>query len=161
VLKIVKASGRFSIDFLKNPGGPSIALALDMKPQTQALQARTHFFFVRVIKLCQSVPDSPAGRSICNQLLDSAGSADSNYRAACKARSKKEFIAKMGVAAEEADESLGWLTALRDAALTTPEAAAPLIAEANELASIFVASAKTAAENLAQEERRGEQRRTR
>jgi len=125
-----------------------------MKPQTQALQARTHEFFVSVIKLCQSVPDSPAARSICEQLLDSAGSTDSNYRAACKARSKKEFIAKVGVAAEEADESLGWLMALRDGELVTVQATAALITEANELTSIFVASAKTATANLAEEERR-------
>ena len=125
-----------------------------MKPQTQALQARTHSFFVAVIKMCESVVDTPASRSICEQLLDSAGSTDSNYRAACKARSKKEFIAKIGVAAEEADESVGWLTALRDGDLVKPEVATPLIVEANELASIFVASAKTATGNLAEEERR-------
>ena len=125
-----------------------------MKAETQALQARTHSFFVSVIKLCESVPDTPAARSICEQLLDSSGSTDSNYRAACKARSKKEFIAKIGVAAEEADESLGWLTALRDAQLVNRDAAAPLIREANELTSIFVASSKTATENLAEEERR-------
>ena len=125
-----------------------------MKPQTQALQARTHEFLVSVIKLCQSVPDTPAARSICEQLLDSAGSTDSNYRAACKARSKKEFIAKVGLAAEEADESLGWLMALRDGELVTVQATAALITEANELTSIFVASAKTASANLAEEERR-------
>lgn len=125
-----------------------------MKPQTVALQARTHAFFVAVIKLCESVPDTSAGRSICEQLLDSAGSADSNYRAACKARSKKEFIAKIGVAAEEADESLGWLLALRDGGLVNAQTAAPLIDEANELTSIFVASAKTAAQNLEEEQRR-------
>ena len=133
-------------------------MASDMKPETQALQARTHAFFVAVIKLCQSLADTPATRSICAQLLDSAGSTDSNYRAACKARSKKEFIANIGVAAEEADESLGWLTALRDGNLLKPEAAAPLIVEANELASIFVASARTAAENLAEQERSRELR---
>jgi four helix bundle protein len=131
-------------------------MASGMKPQTQALQARTHSFFVAVIKMCELLIDTPATRSISDQLLDSAGSADSNYRAACKARSKKEFIAKMGVAAEEADESVGWLTALRDAALVKSELATPLIIEANELVSIFVASGKTAAQNLAEEERRRE-----
>ena len=111
-----------------------------------------------MIKLCKSLVDTPATRAICDQLLDSAGSTDSNYRAACKARSKKEFIAKVGVAAEEADESLGWLMALRDGDLVKPEVATPLIDEANELASIFVASGKTAAENLAEEDRRQELR---
>ena len=125
-----------------------------MKPQTQALQARTHSFFVAVIRLCESLEETPATRSISDQLLDSAGSADSNYRAACKARSRKEFIAKISVAAEEADEALGWLTALRDGDLVKAETVAALIDEANELASIFVASAKTASENLAKEERK-------
>ena len=127
-----------------------------MKPQTRALQVRTHSFFVAVIKLCKSVADTPASRSICEQLLDSAGSTDSNYRAACKARSRKEFIAKIGVAAEEADESLGWLTALRDGDLVQAEVLAALISEANELTSIFVASGKTAAANLKEQERRRE-----
>ena len=127
-----------------------------MKPQTQALQARTRSFFVAVIRLCKSLADTPATRSICGQLLDSAGSTDSNYRAACKARSKKEFIAKIGLAAEEADEAVGWLTALRDGDLVRGELATPLINEANELTSIFVASGKTAAANLAEEERRRE-----
>jgi four helix bundle protein len=127
-----------------------------MKPQTQALQARTRSFFVAVIRLCKSLADTPGARSICDQLLRSAGGTDSNYRAACKARSKKEFIAKIGLAAEEADEAVGWLTALRDGDLVRGELATPLINEANELTSIFVASGKTAAANLAEEERRRE-----
>jgi four helix bundle protein len=127
-----------------------------MKPQTRDLQARTHSFFVAVIKLCGSLPETPASRSICEQLLDSAGSTDSNYRAACKARSRKEFIAKIGVAAEEADESLGWLTALRDGGLVKAELVAALISEADQLTSIFVASGKTAAANLEEQERRRE-----
>ena len=121
-----------------------------MKPETRALQERTHAFHVAVIKLCDTVPDSLAGRSICTQLLDSAGSTDSNYRAACKARSRKEFIAKIGVAAEEADESQGWLEALRDGGLVKPDTAAPLIQEARELTSIFVKSSQTATRNLAE-----------
>ena len=118
-----------------------------MKPETQALQKRTHDFFVRVIALCDALPPSAAARSISDQLLDSAGSADSNYRAACRARSRKEFVAKIGVAAEEADESLGWLEALRDAKLTTGANIQALIQEADELTAIFVKSHKTAEQN--------------
>jgi four helix bundle protein len=80
-------------------------------------------------------------------LLDSAGSADSNYRSACRGRSTKEFIAKLGVAAEEADESKGWLLALLEADLADPNEAAALINEADELIAIFVASEKTARRN--------------
>jgi four helix bundle protein len=134
-----------------------------MNPKTAALQARTHEFFVRVISLCESVPNTPASRSICEQLLDSAGSTDSNYRAACKARSKKEFIAKIGVAAEEADESHGWLIALRDAGIGDVQKLRPLIAEANELTSIFVKSGQTATTRLREEAegRRAARRRSR
>jgi four helix bundle protein len=122
-----------------------------MKPETRALRERTHSFFVRVINLCNALPETPACRTIGEQLLRSSGGADSNYRAACKARSKKEFIAKIGVAAEEADESQGWLEALKDAELVDSSAATPLIKEADELTSIFVASGRTAAQNLANE----------
>jgi four helix bundle protein len=123
-----------------------------MNPKTQALLARTHEFFVRVIQFCDTVPEKPAARSICQQLLDSAGSTDSN-RSACKARSRREFIAKIGVAAEEADESLGWLEALRDAGLGDRSAVRLLITEANELTSIFVSSKKTATQRLQEEQR--------
>jgi four helix bundle protein len=118
-----------------------------MKPETRALQKRTHDFFVGVIRLCESLPNNAAARSISEQLLDSAGSTDSNYRAACRARSRKEFIAKIGVAVEEADESLGWLESLRDGKLAKGDEIVALIKEADELTSIFVASHKTAAEN--------------
>ena len=118
-----------------------------MKPETRALQKRTHEFFLRIIGLCEALPKTPAARSISEQLLDSAGSAVSNYRAACRARTHKEFTAKIGVAAEEADESLGWLEALRDAKIATGVEVTELIQEADELTSIFVKSHKTAEQN--------------
>ena len=118
-----------------------------MKPETIALQKRIHDFFMRVIALCGRLPNNAAARSISDQLLDSAGSTDSNYRAACRARSRKEFVAKIGVAAEEADESLGWLQSLRDGNLATGDELAALIKEADELTAILVKSHKTSAEN--------------
>jgi four helix bundle protein len=118
-----------------------------MKPETVALRKRTHDFFVRVIAVCEALPNSPAARSIADQLLDSAGATDSNYRAACRARSRREFVAKIGVAAEEADESLGWLEALRAGKLATGNGIDALIQEADELTSIFVKSHKTAEHN--------------
>ena len=116
------------------------------------MKRRAHDFFVRVIALCDGLPRTMAADSIASQLVDAAGSTASNYRAACKGRSRKEFIAKVGIAAEEADESLGWLEALRDARLGNAEEVSRLIREADELASIFVASHKTAESRLAQEE---------
>jgi four helix bundle protein len=94
--------------------GAGVAPWLGVNPKAKALQERTHQFSVRVIALCEALPRTDAARSIALQLLDSSGSTDSNYRGACRARSRKEFIAKLGVAAEEADESLGWLRKLVD-----------------------------------------------
>ncbi len=119
----------------------------DVNAKAAELQQRTHHFFIRVIELCRSLPKGPDAVSISRQLLDSAGSTHSNYRAACRARSVKEFIAKIGIALEEADESHGWLEALRDARIGNPEAVGVLIQEANELTAIFVASRKTAVRN--------------
>ncbi len=133
-----------------------------MNEKAEALKNRTHDFFIRVIRFCRDIPPSTEGDSIVDQLVDSAGSTDSNYRAACKARSRKEFISKVGVAAEEADESLGWLQSLRDARLGDLEQLPGLIKEANELTSIFVSSHKTASARLAAErEQRAKQKRRR
>ena len=118
-----------------------------MNPKAVALQTRTRAFANRVIKLCETLPASPAADSIREQLLDSSGSADSNYRAACRARTRKEFIAKLGVVVEESDESLGWLQLLIDSSIYATEDAKSLAEEANELVAIFVKSEKTAKRN--------------
>jgi four helix bundle protein len=76
------------------------------------LQERTRKFASAVISFCEALPRAPAARHISEQLVASATSADSNYRATCRSRSPDEFIAKIGVAAEEADESKGWLELL-------------------------------------------------
>jgi four helix bundle protein len=118
-----------------------------MTSQALALQRRTREFLKRVIAFCEHLPSTDASRRIIPQLIDSAGSTDSNYRAACRGRSRKEFIAKLGVAAEEADESQGWLEALVAAGIGNKVEASALIKEADELTAIFVASQKTAKKN--------------
>jgi four helix bundle protein len=118
-----------------------------VNPKAAALLKRTRAFFRRVIAFTETLPRTPAAKSISLQLIDSAGSTDSNYRSACKARSRKEFIAKVGVAAEEAFESQGWLEALAEASIGEPRETKELIQEANELTAIFVASQKTAKRN--------------
>jgi four helix bundle protein len=123
-----------------------------MNPKALELQARTQTFATTVIKFCEALPNDLATQKIVGQLLDSAGSTDSNYRATCRARSTDEFIAKVGVAAEEADESKGWLELLVRTGKATQEAAGDLIREADELTAIFVQSRITAEKN--QEERR-------
>ena len=103
-----------------------------MNPKTAALQQRTREFLVRVIKLCEGLLQ-PVLRNIREQLLYAAGGLDSNYRAACRGRSRAAFIAKLGVAAEEADESMGWLLALQATGYGDPEELKELIREADEL----------------------------
>src|SRR4051812_28826099 len=128
-------------------------MTIGMNPKAVELQARTQRFATDVIKFCDQLPKDPATRMIVGQLLDSAGSTDSNYRATCRARSPAEFIAKIGVAAEEADESKGWLELLVSSNLARPDRAAALIREADELTAIFVASRKTAQRRRAERDR--------
>jgi four helix bundle protein len=118
-----------------------------VNPKALELQERTRRFLKRVIEFCDGLPQTLAASRIIPQLLDSAGSADSNYRGACRGRSRREFIAKIAVAAEEADESKGWLLALSEAGIGNQVEAAGLIKEADELTAIFVASEKTAKRN--------------
>ena len=115
-----------------------------MNPRAVELQERTHRFFLRVIRFCEALPDGNVVDSIRPQLLDAAGSTDSNYRAACKARTRKEFISKIGVAAEEADECCGWLSALLASDYGDKLEAQELLKESDELTRIFVSSHKTA-----------------
>jgi four helix bundle protein len=124
-----------------------------MNPKAVELQARTQKFATAVIKFCERLPKDAATQKIVDQLLDSSGSTDSNYRATCRARSPDEFIAKIGVAAEEADESKGWLELLVQSGKVSLEVAQPLIQESNELTAIFVKSRMTAQRNKEERER--------
>jgi four helix bundle protein len=107
------------------------------------MKDRTRQFALRVIRLCRTLPPSPEGRIIARQLLRSATSVGANYRAVCRSRSTAEFVSKLGIVLEEADESLFWLELLVDAGLASPEKSQALRQEANELVSMFVASLRT------------------
>ncbi len=104
-----------------------------MNPRAEALRHRTHEFFVRVVRFSRTLTRDASAASISSQLLDAAGSVDSNYGAACKARTRRQFIDRVGIASEEADEAKRWLEALRDAGLADGHEAVALITEANEL----------------------------
>ena len=108
------------------------------------LKKRTKQFGLRIIKLVESLPNSKAANVIGNQLLSCATSVGSNYRSACRARSKKDFISKIGIVEEEADESAYWLEVLIEAGIVRPKQVAELLAEANELTAIMASSRKTA-----------------
>src|SRR6266487_2173550 len=109
------------------------------------LQSRTKRFALRVLKLVDALPRSTAGRAISNQLVRSATSVGANYRAACRARSRAEFAAKLGTVLEEADESLYWLELIRDGELIAESKLSLLLGEAPELTAILAAGRKSAA----------------
>ena len=108
------------------------------------LQSRTKAFALGILKLVYSLPITPAGRVISNQIVRSATSVGANYRAACRARSHAEFAAKLGTVLEEADESLYWLEMIRDGGLMSESTISLLLREANELTAIFAAGRKSA-----------------
>jgi four helix bundle protein len=111
------------------------------------LKERTKQFALRVMKLVDAVPKTAAGRALGNQLIRSGTSVGANYRAACRGRSKAEFIAKIGTVVEEADESKFWLELIMDDELLPRNLVEGLWKEADELTTIFVASAKTAGQS--------------
>ena len=112
----------------------------------QELKDRTMRFALRVIKLASALPTNAVGRTVGTQLLRSGTSVGANYRAACRARSRAEFVAKLGIVVEEADESLYWLEIIMKAGLMTQTRIEPLWKEANELVAIMAASRKSARE---------------
>ena len=109
-----------------------------------ALKTRTKAFALRVMKLVGVLPETSVGRTIGTQLVRSATSVGANYRAACRGRSKPEFVAKLGIVVEEADESCYWLELIIEGELMKKTLVEPLLLEANELTAIMVASHKTA-----------------
>ena len=108
------------------------------------LKKRTQQFALRVIRLVESLPRGRTGDVIGRQLLRSGTSVGANYRSACRARSKADFIAKMGIVEEEADESHFWMELLAEAGIVRPDSLADLMSEAGELIAITVASIHTA-----------------
>lgn len=114
---------------------------------TAQLKARTKEFALRVIRLVDALPNTVKGRAIANQIMRSAISVAANYRAACRARSRAEFIAKIGVVEEEADETAFWLELIIDSKIRSEKQVAPLLKEAGELVAIMASSRKSAVAN--------------
>jgi len=108
------------------------------------LKVRTEQFALRILRLYRALPAKEEARILGRQLLRSGTSVGANYRAACRARSKAEFIAKLGIVLEEADETVFWLELLREGGIVKAEKLDDLLSEAQELTSIFVASLCTA-----------------
>ena len=113
------------------------------------LKKRTKRFALRVLKLVAALPNTVAGRAIGGQLVRSGTSVGSNYRAACRGRSRAEFVAKLGVVEEEADESAFWMELIIEGELLKPRQVEPLLNEANEITKIMARSRISAAKALA------------
>ena len=108
---------------------------------------RTKKFALRSIKLYQSLTKSGEAEILGKQFMRSSTSVAANYRAACRARSKKEFISKLGIVVEEADESVFWLEMLIEAEIISEAKAGELLKEAIEIMKIASSARKTAKEN--------------
>ena len=111
------------------------------------LLQRTKTFALRIIKLVNALPNNTAGRAIGNQLIRSGTSFAANYRAACRGRSKAEFIAKLGTVEEEADESCLWLELIIESELMEEKFVTNLLKEAREITAIMAASKMSARGN--------------
>lgn len=110
----------------------------------EQLRVRTKQFTLRVMNVVAALPDNAQGRVISNQLMKSGSSVGANYRAVCRARTRKDFINKLGVVIEEADESAFWLEVICEGNVLDPRTIGPLLQEANEITAILVAARETA-----------------
>ena len=109
----------------------------------QELKARTRKFALRIIRLFRALPKTAEAQIIGKQLLRSGTAVAANYRATCRARSRAEFLARIGVVVEEADETVFWMEMLTDSGTVPPARMQEIIREAQELLAIFAASQRT------------------
>ena len=109
------------------------------------LLERTKQFALRIFKLVGALPQTIQGRAVAAQLIRSGTSVAANYRAACRARSKPEFVAKLGVVEEEADETAFWLELIIQTELLPAAKVKSLLTKASEIVAIMASSKKTAA----------------
>jgi four helix bundle protein len=110
----------------------------------EEMRRRTKQFTLRVMNVVAALPDTAAGRVIAHQLMKAGSSVGANYRAVCRARSRKDFINKLGVVIEEADESAYWLEVIGEGSVLKSTLIGPLLQEANEIVAILTAARKTA-----------------
>ena len=115
--------------------------------QPDEFRERTMAFALRVLEVVDALPSTAKGRNIANQICRAGTSVAANYRAACRAKSRADFIHKLGIVEEEADESIFWLEFIVRAKILPEARLASLIGEANEILSLVVASINTAKRN--------------
>jgi four helix bundle protein len=113
-----------------------------------ALRLRARRFAVRLVRFLRVLPRDPVTTEIVRQLARSGPGVSANYRAACRGRSRREFIAKLGTVVEEADETEHWLLVLIESEITSGPEVQSLLDEAGQLRAIFRASHDTARQNF-------------
>jgi four helix bundle protein len=123
------------------------ARVADAMMSAEDFRKRTFQFGIRVIRLAESLLKTDAARVIGKQLLRCATAVGANYRAAARARSRADFIAKMGIVEEGCDETLYWLEMLVELQLINADRSKELRTEGNEILAIVVASIRTARRN--------------
>lgn len=110
------------------------------------MKQRTKEFAKGIISLCRQLPNNREGRLIGDQLFRSGTSVAANYRAACRGRSKAEFISRLAIVEEEADETLFWLELIKEMGISNEPVVDTLMTESDELIAIIVSSIKTVKE---------------
>ena len=111
--------------------------------KSEELKARTKLFALSVISLVTKLPKNETSKVISYQILKSSTSVGANYRAACRAKSKADFVYKINIVEEEADETLFWLDIINESNLTNNSKLAALLKEADELTAIFTSIGKS------------------
>jgi four helix bundle protein len=113
---------------------------------SENFKSRTKNIGSEIIKLVEELPSKPVAWILTKQILRSSTSVGANYRAACRAKSTADFINKLKIVEEEADETIYWLEMMQDAGLITESQIKPLVKEISEILSIVVTSIKTTRE---------------
>lgn len=114
----------------------------------QEMKRRTKEFAKRIIKLCRSLPESWEARRVSDQLFRAGTSVGANYRAACRARSKSEFVSKLSIVLDETDESLYWLEIIAETKMLQEKLLLSLMQEGTELTAILISTINTTKRSL-------------
>jgi four helix bundle protein len=111
------------------------------------LKQRTKLFALRIIRMVENLPETKTSRTLGGQVLRSGTSTAANYRAGCLAKSKRDFINKLKIVEEEADETIFWLELIEESGILSPDKLLSIKTEAHEILAITIASIKTARKN--------------
>ena len=125
-----------------------------MNPLAEELKRRTFRFALTIVRFCRVLRTSWEGQELSDQRFRSGTRAGANYRAACRARSHDDFVSKIGIVVEEADETVYWLELIAHAGLVPTGTVDPLLDEASQLSQIFNQSQLTVKDNPAWRHRR-------